>query len=613
MFSSPDLEKARHHTKPTTRFLFGGSFAEQRPLPARRAVRHFMPRSLNHDKDPLVNQDSSPLMSLREFGVHTTDGLETSPISAELRPSETLLIVGAMNAGKSLIFEHLANIERPGVGSFGERRGDAVLVPQDPRLSALPTDNVWSLLQLERIRFLTRKTIGFRGTGSPREARADELLSKLGLRLSRLFDRPFSSLSGGERRRLLCVAALLDPPKTLLIDGWEEYSDPVLRRHLVEVLGRELRRGMSLVVSARHYPPLDLSFDRALQIVRPDSTAEVTALPLVAPAVRSSAEFPLLSVEDLVVEKRRLTWPQRSRPAYPVDGATLSIFPGETLCILGPSGCGKSTLLHSIAGLFPVSHGSIQLENRNVTHVRGRRARRVRRDVQLVFQEAAPVLDPDKTVMAHLREAAQLGKIKDADFERALRLLNLPKRLLEMPSDQLSSSESQRIDLARSLILRPKLILWDEPAASAADTDGGGLAAALKQEKTMGRAFVVTTASPQVAEALADRIAVMYAGRIIEVGTADEVLNHAAHPLTLAYLAGEGVGPSDPFEPSSGCPHTANCPYQKFPTCSETEPKLRELISSAGRTSSRRRVSCFFPVGHAAAERREAPPPELGE
>ncbi len=544
--------------------------------------------------------DAAPLV-LHDFGVRTPDGFETSPLSCSAETGETLLIVGPTSSGKSILFEALSGIKRPQVELRGEAHLDPqlALVPQDSRLAALPTDSVWSILGLRRRDFIARRLLGHHRRPSDGEKTASRLLLRLGMHLDRIFDRPVSTLSAGERRRLVCVAALLRRPRLLLIDGWEEFSDPVLRGQLVDLLEEQCREGMTLLVSARHYPPLDLSFKTALEL-DPTASAVDAALPLVQGSKNQAEHLPLLSVAGLVLERRQRTNWGTHRASYPVDGASLGVFSGETLCLLGPSGSGKSSLLFAVAGLLSPAQGSIRFNDRDITWSRGRRAQRLRRQIQLVFHDAASALDAGKSVFSHLQDAAYLGKVKGADFRNWLERMGLSPSLLEEGVDRLSASESQRIDLARSLILEPQLLLWDGPEVGGAETDGGFLAGCLKQEKATGRAFLIATQSPHVVEALGDRVAVMYAGRIIETGSAKEVLQTPAHPMTSAYLSGGDVPSTDPFAPASGCSFVKACPHRKLPQCAEQEPNLVDLVpagpSNESTLTRRRQCACFFPT-----------------
>jgi len=557
-----------------------------------------------------VTLDRSARFSLHAFSVRTESGFETSPLTFALAPGEALAVVGPVSSGKSLVFEAIAGIIRPEVRSLGEHSGRAELVPQDTRLAALPTDNVWSILGLKRRAWMRRRIFGHRLAQSADEALAEELLARLGLTFSQILDRPVASLSHGECKRVLCIAALLKRPETLLIDGWEEYADPGLRKPLLHILDEQRAQGMCLVLSARHAPLLDVSVQRTFLLSTQHAHDEL-ALPLLGQSITSLDRQDLLRVKGLVIEKRNQKWWGLARHARPVDRVSFTIKKGECLCVLGPSGCGKTNLLHGISGLVGPSAGNVRLAEHDVTSPRGRRARKLRRQVQLVFQEASAVLDPQRSVRGHLQEAARVSHKGQLDAQTCLTRVGLPETLLDAPADQLSVGESQRLDLSRSLAVRPKVVLWDAPECGAADTDGGVLGALVRQEKGLGLAFVVATQSAEVATALGDRVAFMYAGRLVELGPADAVLETPSHPATHTYLKGGVLAASDPFVPALGCPHVAHCPQRQLPICEEKAPPLftitRPAPSGHG-VSLNHQVACFFPLGAQIVAPGSTPP-----
>jgi peptide/nickel transport system ATP-binding protein len=270
------------------------------------------------------------------------------------------------------------------------------------------------------------------------------------------------------------------------------------------------------------------------------------------------------------------------------------------MVLLGAEGSGKTKLLEAIAGLAPPTSGTILLSGNDVTHAKGSRARRLRRDVQLVFQDASATLDASKSVQAHLEEAIKLAGSSESHPGEWLETLGLSPRLLNAKADQLSSSECQRVNLIRCLILRPALILFDSPEVSAADTDGGLVNAVLASEKAKGRAFLVATSDPSVADTFADRIAVLHAGRVVELGARKEVLLAPAHPVTQALIDGTPLSPAAPATPHEGCPHVNDCSRRKLPQCQVQEPMLAPLSPNANLAEEEhrgiRRVACFHPI-----------------
>lgn len=559
-----------------------------------------------------VTLDRTARFSLDSFSVRMASGFETAPLTFALSAGDSLALVGPVSSGKSLIFEALAGIVRPEMHMLGQRVGRAALVPQDARLEALPTDNVWSILGLKRRSLIRRRMFGSRLDQGEDEGRAAELLARLGLKFSQIFDRPVSSLSHGECKRVLCIAALLKRPGTLLIDGWDEYADPGLRKPLLQILEEERAQGLCLMLSARHAPLLDMSAQRTFVLSAPGAEREL-ALPLLASTLTSLDRHDLLRVKGLVIEKRSQRWWGLARSARLVDRVSFTMKRGECLCILGPSGCGKTKLLHGISGLVGPSAGHVKLAEHDVTSPRGRRARKLRRQVQLVFQEASAALDPQRSVRGHLQEAARVSQKGQLDAGTCLTRVGLPEFLLDAPADQLSTGESQRLDLSRSLAVRPKVVLWDAPECGAADTDGGVLSALLRQEKAEGLAFVVATQSAEIASALGDRVAFMYAGRVIETGLSHEVLQSPGHPATHAYLAGNVLGAPDPFAPAPGCSYAAQCPRRQA-VCEEESPPLFHITRPAegGRgVSLNHQAACFFPLG-AQIVPPESKPPSTG-
>lgn len=540
------------------------------------------------------NAEGATELRLKDFGVETSNW-KSERISLRLQPGEAIAIVGGPGDGKSLIFEALAQIHRPGVTSRGEAHGPGCsLLPQDARLSALPTDDVWSLLGLNGWPIRLERAIGFRPPKSEGEQEAERLLSRLRLPPARIIPMRFRSLSMAERRRVLLCSTLLRKPRILLLDAWDEMMDGRDRLAISAVLDEEMANGMAILASARRAPLLDFPSN---QLIRLDDAkeAEEQAVPLVPRSGSGQRhEHALLELNRITVALGR-KGVIRARPAATVvDGASLFVRHGETLVLLGASGSGKTTLLHTISGLHKPTSGTIRVSDHDVTLARGARARRLRQDVQLVFQNAQAVLESKRSVRAHLEEARSLAVDKPDTAAQWLEKVGLSPRLLSAPAGQLSISESQRVDLARSLMLSPKLVLFDAPQASAADTDNGLLGALIATQKAKGTGFLIATSDPGIAESLADRVAVIHAGRVIELGTRSEVLGSPAHPASQALIFGKGeLSPTDPTSPHLGCPYVSECPKRELPLCDQKEPMLAPLRKNSSGT---RRVACFHPI-----------------
>lgn len=535
-----------------------------------------------------------------DFWIRTASGVTTQPLSFALGLGDSVALVGGAGAGKSLLFEKFSGIERPGVESGGRFDfGRTATVPQDARLVALPTDRVWSLLGFSGLGVLTQGLVSARWPASASEDRARALMKLLLLDPDRLAELSFRDLSATERRGVLICRALLQDPEVLLLDGWDEMTDGPRRRATGQLLRERMRSGMSVLLTSRRYPLRDFP-EAAVVDVGTEDFGE-PAVPLIATATRGKPhDHALLELTRVSVNRPRFSLFRPRPPAVPVDGASLFVRHGEALVLLGIGGAGKTTLLQTIAGLHSPSRGAILASNHDVTYARGRRARRLRKNVQLVFQDATSALDGNRTVQSHLDEALALAPPESHSPAQWLERVGLSPRLLRAPADQLSASEGQRVDLARSLVVSPQLVLFDAPEVSAADTDGGVLAALLSAEKARGRAFLIATTDPDVARNLADRVAIIHAGRIIELGTKNEVLSHPGHPVTQALLEGGDVTISDPTAPCRGCPHTPKCSRRGLPQCDEQEPMLAPIIDpedvNEDSAPGQHRVACFHPI-----------------
>jgi oligopeptide/dipeptide ABC transporter ATP-binding protein len=315
-----------------------------------------------------------------------------------------------------------------------------------------------------------------------------------------------------------------------------------------------------------------------------------------------------------------------------VSGVSLYVDKGESLGLVGESGCGKTTLGKMIVGIEKPDGGKITLEGKEVFRMRGRGLRKARRDLQMMFQDPYASLDPRMRVQAILREPLtiqDMGSRRDQD-ERILRLLDevgMPSNALERYPHEFSGGQRQRIALARALMLEPKVMVADEPV-SALDVSIRSqvlnLMKRLQAEHDM--ASIIISHDLAVVKYLSDRIGVMYLGKLVELGTGDDIYHHPAHPYTealiktipvpdpTAEMAKDEVGikgelPSPVFPPS-GCRFRTRCPRAQQ-LCSEQEPILRSFGPG-------HQAACHFPLQppqepDTAAAQASAPGPDQPE
>ena len=293
-----------------------------------------------------------------------------------------------------------------------------------------------------------------------------------------------------------------------------------------------------------------------------------------AEAAGETAAPPVLAAAGL-----RVAFPGRGGrgTARAVDGVDLEVGAGEIVALVGESGCGKSTLARALLGLVRPTEGRVLFSGEPLDY-RGRALKRYRHRVQLVQQDPSGSLNPRHTVYEAVAEGLRIHEGATAEEERrvadALSRAGLrpPERFFTRYPHELSGGQRQRVVIAGALILDPEVIVADEPVASLdASVRGEILRLILDLRDELGLSALVVTHDLGLAWNIADRVAVMYLGRVVEVGTVEEVLSDPRHPYTRALLsvlpeadAGEPVvlagEPPDPTRIPSGCRFHARCP-----------------------------------------------------
>ena len=288
-----------------------------------------------------------------------------------------------------------------------------------------------------------------------------------------------------------------------------------------------------------------------------------------------------------------------------VDGVSFSVQEGETLGLVGESGCGKSTLGRAIMRLETPTDGRVLFEGADMAEAGKTELFRLRRDVQAIFQDPYSSLNPRMTVGEIVREPLLVHKIgtKAEQVEKVRALLEtvgLTGEMLDRYPHEFSGGQRQRIGIARALALDPKLVIADEPV-SALDVSVRSqvlnLMVKLQRERNLTYIFISHDLS--VVEHVSDSIAIMYLGRIVEIGPADTVFAKPAHPYTRALMEAipvpdpdlrhdaapvKGEAPS-PVNPPPGCPFHPRCPHA-IPACSQAIPPL-EAVSPANGSGER--------------------------
>jgi peptide/nickel transport system ATP-binding protein len=329
-------------------------------------------------------------------------------------------------------------------------------------------------------------------------------------------------------------------------------------------------------------------------------------------AVTALEGAPLLQLTDLVREfpvgNQLLPWQRDTVKA--VSGVSVTVHAGETYGLVGESGCGKTTLGRLIVALEKADSGELLLQGDDVGGMGSRELRKRRRDLQMMFQDPYASLDPRMRVGTILAEPLVIQGVGDRRTRRArvaemLGEVGLPASSVERFPHEFSGGQRQRIGLARALILNPSLIVADEPVSALDVSIRSQVLNLMKRlQAEHNLTFIVISHDLAVVKYLADRIGVMYLGRLVETGSGDDIYNRPAHPYTAGLIAAipipdpslersktdvgvTGELPS-PINPPSGCRFRTRCPRAEQ-RCSDETPELR-------RFGTGHEAACHFPL-----------------
>ena len=351
----------------------------------------------------------------------------------------------------------------------------------------------------------------------------------------------------------------------------------------------------------------------------PDVPLAVTELPAPEPAAAADDAKPLLELRHLVKEfpvRSGAILQRKVGAVHAVSDVSFSVPAGTTFGLVGESGCGKTTIGKMIVALERPDSGSIALGDVDVTGLRGNELRHTRRDLQLMFQDPHASLDPRMRVGAIIGEPLAIQHIgsRREQRNRVFELLGevgLPRNAVERYPHEFSGGQRQRIGLARALTLNPRLIVADEPVSALDVSIRAQVLNLMKRlQATHGLTYVVISHDLAVVKYMAERIGVMYLGKLVELGSAADIYERAAHPYTSGLIAtipvpdpaaarskiGSGIKgelPS-PVHPPSGCRFRTRCPLAQE-QCETEEPRLRSFGPG-------HQAACHFPLQTPAQE-----------
>jgi len=332
----------------------------------------------------------------------------------------------------------------------------------------------------------------------------------------------------------------------------------------------------------------------------------------------ATAETPLVRIRGLrklFPITRGILIQKRIGNVHAVDGVDLEVYKGETVGLVGETGCGKSTLARVIMRLYEATEGTIEFEGRDITHVHGNELRALRREMQMIFQDPFASLNPRKTVGSiigapfRLHGTVPRGKVK-GEVQQLMELVGLNPEHYNRYPHEFSGGQRQRIGVARSLALRPKLIVCDEPVSAldvSIQAQVLNLLEDLQDEFNLTYLFIAHDLS--VVKHVSDRVAVMYLGKIVETAEGATLYRTPKHPYTGALLSAVPVADPDlaaarkriilegdvpsPIDPPSGCRFHPRCPNAQLPRCSDDEPVLEPQHEGQW-------TACHFPLADRA-------------
>ncbi|MPZ65830.1 MAG: dipeptide ABC transporter ATP-binding protein [Pseudonocardiaceae bacterium] len=546
-------------------------------------------------------------------------------VSFELRRSEVLGVVGHSGCGKTtLAMSLLRLVKPPGKITAGDVDFDGEKLFRRPRarmsgirgvrMSLIPQAamNVLDPLRTARASVAEIITAHRDTSRSAARERAGALLGSVGLSQDR-FDAYPHELSGGMRQRVVTAMALVNEPVLVIADEPVTGLDVIVQAQILELLSElRARDALSILFISHDLGAVAKLADRIMVMeagrvvelgptdqvicapVHPYTRRLVAATPRLdapaappgpsngpAPGAPDRVDAPLLRLVD--VRKHfsgghRLH--RRKAVVKAVDGVSLNVAPGEIVGIIGESGSGKSTVARLILGLIRPDRGQVVFDGSDIARLPENRLREMRRSMHLVFQDPYDSLSPKMRVRELVGEPLVIhgsvggGGLHDRVLE-ALEETDLRPAIefAERYPNELSGGQRQRVALARALVLRPRLIVADEPTSMLDVPLRAGLLATMRSLRSRhGVTFVFITHDLALARIFCDRVAVMFRGQIVELGPTDRIIAAPGHPYTEALLTAardlrpvvaasghdQARGPLD--DAATGCCYRSRCP-----------------------------------------------------
>lgn len=520
------------------------------------------------------------LLQVRHLTVAFKGDRVVDDISFEIRPGETFALVGESGSGKSItalsvlrLLPNSAKISASAIDLQGENflkipeiefcrlRGRRVgLIFQDPMSSLNPVMTIGE--QIAEV-----LNIHFRLSADEVRRRVLELLQQVEIpdALRRINEYPHQ-LSGGQRQRVMIAIALAGKPDLLIADEPTTALDVTIQAQILELLKNlQQKTGMALWLISHDLALVSNIADRIAvmqkgkivetattqqffqQAVHPYSLKLLAALPRMESCIgrQAAPQQPLLSVEDFKVYYpiRKGLFKRVVGHIKAVDGVDFELRTGTTLALVGESGCGKTSLGKGLLNLIPADAGRVWFDGVDLTQLRGEALRRHRAEMQIIFQDPFAAMNPRMLVGDIIAEGLKALRPDISDQERRRRVAELLRQVdlseeaaLRYPHE-FSGGQRQRICIARALAVEPKLIICDEPTSALDVSVQAQIIELLNQlQQQQGLSYLLITHNLGVVAEMADEVAVMYQGRIVERGGVEQVLMQPEHEYTRALL-----------------------------------------------------------------------------
>ena len=532
-----------------------------------------------------------PILKVQDFNVEFwVDGVwypAVIDMDLEVNAGEVLAIVGESGSGKSTTAMGLMGLLAGNARTSGSvqvkgtemlnqtisilrkfRGKEVAYIFQEPMTALNPVYSVgFQIVEVLRTHFDM-------GPATARD-RAIELLALVEIPDPvRSFDKYPHQLSGGQRQRAMIAQSLACDPALLIADEPTTALDVTVQAEILDLMRNLKDKLNSAVLLITHDMGVVADLSDRILVMKDGLTVEqgtadqifnrpqhpytkqlLAAVPKLGSvksrklAAASASAQPVLQLTDVVIE-----YPKKGRiPAFrAVDGVSLSIAPGEILGLVGESGSGKTTVGRAAIGLLPVHSGSIKILGNEIAGASMKDLRSIRRDTGIVFQDPASSLNPRLPIGESIGEPIFLAGIaKGAELDRmvedALDAVELPRSYRNRYPHELSGGQKQRVGIARALALSPALLIADEPT-SALDVSVQARFLELLQElqDKLKFACLFITHDIGVVDILSHRIAVMQYGKLVEIGSRDQILSNPQDPYTQKLLAAVPV--PDPKE-----------------------------------------------------------------